>query len=246
MLSYQFIPHLTESINITSIESQLMLDLNKRIKQHVPKSFDDFTEIVKIVTIKSCKLFLDNVTAIVNTVEYSNDNCSGWFKFRKYDTQIVFGFELNKSIVNKLIESDPELLDQKSIRVITQTISHEILHAIQFDRSDLKSAGVPSKKYKNYDQSEQYYSTPEEIEAYAMNAVQEIETSGADSNKILNTIVGGDYPQDKLFAIIKKVSPSFRSYYLMFGEHKNDYKLQSVWNRFLKKFIYNLETRKTQ
>lgn len=240
MRAQEFISQLNESINITEIEDQLIQDINKRIGQHKPESLDDFSEIVKNVTVKSCKLFLDNVTGMVNTVNYSNENSSGWFKFRKHDTQVVFGFEFNEQTIQKLINTDE--IDTKAVRIVVQTISHELLHAIQFDRSKLKSAGVPGKKYKKYDQSEQYYSTPEEIEAYAMNAVQEIETSGADSAKILATF-NSEYPQNKLFEIIKKVSPSFRTYYLMFGEKKNDGKLQLIWNRFLKKFTYNLQTR---
>ena len=231
---------LTESINITEIETQLINDIEKRLKRDSPTTLDQFSGLINDVFIKSTKLFLDHMIAVVDIIKFTDENSSGWFKFRKHDYLVKFGFHINKNLAEQILNTTPP--DVRNIRVLVQNLSHELLHAIQFDRSTLKSAGEPSTQYKKHSPDIQYYSTKEEIEAYAMNSVQEIENAGMDSAKLLEMFNNSDYPQSKLLTIIKKVSPSFNHYYDMFS-NKNEPMLNKAWKRFIKKFIYNLTVR---
>lgn len=235
-----FREHLTESISIKKIEDQLRTQFEK---ESIADVFD-FKEAISKIIRNVGKELLQNTLIDFVVVEIIDKNTtvknSGSFMFVPKNIRVRFKFELNANNVAQVIENN----DKRSLNKILQIISHELLHAIQFDRSKTNSNPV-TKKHKKYKEHIQYYSSPEEIEAYAANAVQELEQ---DANIELKQVLKGlhsssSYKQTQILNYISSQSEAFRTYYVIFGESNNDHQLNKIFKRFMKKFLYHINDR---
>lgn len=136
---------------------------------------------------------------------------------------------------------------------ILRFLTHELLHIEQWLRSKgqqinrksilgkLKTDSSGQVIADNPEAYKIYLSDKLEISAYAMNAVQELQSNGIDIDKLYNNYVKSSI-SGKLIDYISRNSTSFFIYKNNFwrSDYKNDDK---VWNLFLKKFIYHLELR---
>jgi len=237
-----FKQHLTESISIRRIEDQLRTHFLSYRKTNPMSDEMDFKFAIEGIVRRATSLFLDNISldfAVVNIVENHINGNSGSFAFIPNVPRVHFEFSFDKEVVRKIIEEE----DRRSLNKVIQIISHEFLHAIQFDRAKTKSS-PKDKKYKKYNGDTQYHGSQEEIEAYAANAAQELEQdSNINLEQILKSLRSSSkYPQTKILEYLSSQSDAFRRYYLRFG-NSNDYKLKRIFKRFIKKFIYHINDR---
>jgi hypothetical protein len=173
------------------------------------------------------------------TVKIEDKKNSGSFAFYPMNPKVYFQFNLDRNDVIKIINDN----NKQSLDKILQILSHEIIHAIQFDRSNTKSTPL-SKKHKKYNGNIQYYGSPEEIEAYAANAVQELEQdANINLGQVLKSLsASSKYQQTHILKYLSSQSTSFKTYNSMFGEATNS-ELKNIFKRFMKKFIYHINDR---
>lgn len=120
---------------------------------------------------------------------------------------------------------------------LIEMLTHEFVHAEQAIRAGYKShqsavrkGDVGDKDYKSY------LADDVEVEAYAMNAAQEIKAARLDDKKINVEKAVQLMGNTKVVRVMSANSESFEKYYRLFGRsnNRND---QNVWKRFVKKFI---------
>ena len=234
---------LTESISIREIESFLNKGILTAIDRQPMSTLREFEfNIIRPVFKDACEKFIPELKCAIKEIEFGRYTTNGWFGYHGKSNLVQFGFAFNEQEIQKFIYETK--LDKKVINRIIQTLSHELLHAVQYVRSDLKSKVEPRREFttKNYSEQHSYYSTKEEIEAYAMNTVQELDNTSIDPDKILSVLKkSSSYPQKKLFDAMKSLSPSFKIYFELFGANHTDRKARNVWRHFLRKFIFHLE-----
>ena len=227
------------------IDKQLEIDLVKEFTNSPLGSLDDFAKIIKDVTRKQVRLFMDNVKdGFVETVEFHPTKANaGYFLYRPNQDLVYFGFQFNEPMIIRFIESSK--IDKSILRSIIQTISHELVHAIQFDRSKLRSQGGREQKIaKGFSGVENYYASPAEIEAYAYNAVQELYAAGIDLEKLfatLNKSANDSETHKMLLGVMRSHSTSFNNYKTMFSGGRISRASKKVWKTFIKKFIEHLK-----
>lgn len=126
--------------------------------------------------------------------------------------------------------------DKRFIQILT----HEMVHVIQEINSNYKSTLSKFKSgedlIKNRTEYE-YYADKDEIEAFAVNVVQEFQHSGIDLEEAKKMMGKSNFIK---IAKDKKISESLYTYYNYFGS-KSDRNSQKIWKQFLKKVAQHID-----
>lgn len=123
---------------------------------------------------------------------------------------------------------------------LLEMLTHEMTHVVQQIKSNYEMGRSNVRrdiKLGNRELKEkEYLSRRVEIEAYAINAAQELDHQNLDKNKVLKAL------KDKIVMrdIAIHFSPSILKYYRAFY-NSNDRKDQKVWQTFMKKVIQHLQ-----
>lgn len=255
---------LTEEINSKEITSSLyakIMNYADRIN-----AADTPNKILSVIRQITKKQALEMSKKHISDIDYSS-----WiFEFKLHDgaqhkgavafNEHEFGLlqiYLSKPLIKKYLTDlkIPEKKDDIFANFwydLTRLVSHEMLHLEQWLRSKGKQANRKtmlgklksergSVKTDTPEDFKFYLSDKLEISAYALNAVQELIHNNIDISKLYREYILKNNAGIRDF--IRSKSTSYNSYYVYFGQNKNDGKDQSVWNLFLKKFTYHLELR---
>jgi len=255
---------LTEEINskelTTSLYSKIMSYSERINKADTP------AKILSVIKQISRKQALEMSKNHISDIDYSswifefkltqNSNHQGAVAFNEHGFGLLQIYLSNPLIEQYLKDMQiPEKRDEVFTTFwydLTRLISHEMLHLEQWLRSKGKQANRKtmlgklksergSVKTDTPENFKHYLSDKLEISAYALNAVQELIHNNIDIHRLYKEYIIKNNSDIRDY--IRSKSPSYNSYYVYFGQNKNDRKDQQVWNLFLKKFTYHLELR---
>lgn len=253
---------LKEEIN----SKELTQALNKRIIKNAEKirSADTYSKILVLVKNIATRHAYQMSKAHKSDIKYedwtfevkftNNPYHSAEVGFNEYGMGLLKIF-LSMKLTNEYLEKRkiPEEKDtyfEHYWNGIFRLLSHEMLHLEQWLRSKGKQSNrktilgklkTVSGKVQTDTEKEfkHYLSDKLEISAYSLNAIQELMHREIDLEKLYYQYILKNVP--KIYNYMAEKSPSFGHYYRFFGRNKDDKKDQTVWNLFLKKFIYHLE-----
>lgn len=138
---------------------------------------------------------------------------------------------------------------------IQRFLSHEFLHIEQWLRSKgkqnnrkgllgkLKNIDLTRIKQSSVNEYKNYLADKLEISAYALNAVQELQSDGIDLNKLYFNYLTKGLGDKKFWQHLLTRSSTLHLYWTLFKSKADDDKDIKVWNLFLKKFMFHLELR---
>ncbi|ASV44062.1 hypothetical protein PBI_SCTP2_47 [Salicola phage SCTP-2] len=122
---------------------------------------------------------------------------------------------------------------------LRQMIVHEMVHVIQTLRANYKDSvsTVRRKDFQHEKSWKEYLSQKKEIEAYAINAAQQLRDKNVDPDKLEKYL-----KSDELIRKLgnSKMSPTFTDYFDQFFK-SSDVRDQRVWKRFMKRFLYHVD-----
>lgn len=171
----------------------------------------------------------------------------------KTEVRIQFGNRTRGSAAVSIsnIDSSPVSVDldleidkraqgtDKFYKDLLELITHEMTHVIQQIRSNYEMGRSDIRRDiklgDRQPENKEYLSRKAEIEAYAINAAQELDHNNLNRNKVLNAL------KDKTVMrnIAIHFSPSILRYYKEFYNSK-DRKDQKIWQAFMKKVVQHL------
>lgn len=237
--------YLEEKISSKLIEDNLIEEFNKELDK---KNKSDAGK-PHLVYKRAVKTILDeitqgsNVKTQVSAQKKKAPKQEGAFRVKvNKETGKLAKIELDLNIPESVINSPV-----KGKEYLKQLATHELVHAQQFANSDFKSVD-PQKAFSPQNFKE-YLTLKEEIEAWAVNAAQELgdflrntnEGRFAPDNKLFQSLTDNIGDKKKLDQMAK-ASKSFGSYRRHFAR-SDDPEDQKVWRRFVKKVVQHIEDR---